>query len=132
MSQDTQFFWDGAREHRLLIQRCTGCGVLRHPPGPLCPSCHGFDWETVRASGRGTVTSFVVQHHPPAPGFEGPAPIVLVELEEGVRLVSNFDGAITDLGIGALVEVFFLDQEEGWTLPQFRRVPGSVSSGPGT
>ena len=80
ISDDTRFFWDGARAGKLLIQRCKGCGELRHPPGPVCPSCHSFEWDTVEASGRGTVYSFVVMHYPEVPPFDHPNPIVLVEL----------------------------------------------------
>ena len=69
MTADTQFFWDGVKAHQLLIQRCAGCGRLRHPPRPMCPSCHSLEWETVEASGSGTVYSFVMPRHPPVPWF---------------------------------------------------------------
>ncbi|GAA1828335.1 hypothetical protein GCM10009836_02600 [Pseudonocardia ailaonensis] len=119
-SPDTAFFWKGCDEHRLLIQRCAGCGVLRHPPGPACPACHGFDADHVVATGHGTVHSYAVHHYPPVQGFPGPAVIGLVELDEGVRIVSNIVGRDpADLRVGDRVEVFFLDQEEGWSLPQF-------------
>lgn len=122
MSTDTVFFWEGAKRHKLLIQRCTSCGNLRHPPAPACPSCHSLDWDTIEASGRGRLHSYVVHHHPPMPGFDGPAVVVLVDLEEGTRLVSNIADVQPDqLCIGEPLEVFFLDQEEGWTVPQFRR-----------
>jgi len=32
ISPDTEFFWNGLREHKLLIQRCKGCGAVRNPP----------------------------------------------------------------------------------------------------
>lgn len=62
MSDDTRFFWDGAREGKLLIQRCKACGTLRHPPGPVCTACHSFEWDTVQSKGLGTIYSFVVMH----------------------------------------------------------------------
>lgn len=34
---DTEFFWEAAHEHRLAIQRCCACGMLRHPAMPSCP-----------------------------------------------------------------------------------------------
>lgn len=46
ISDDTRFFWEGARAGKLLIQRCKGCGELRHPPGPVCPS--PCTWITAR------------------------------------------------------------------------------------
>ena len=65
MTADTQFFWDGAKEQRLLIQRCGGCATLRHPPRPMCLSCHSLEWDTLEALGRGTVYSFVILRHQP-------------------------------------------------------------------
>ena len=78
ISDDTRFFWDGVRAGKLLIQRCKSCGSLRHPPGPVCPSCHSFEWDTLQASGRGTVYSFVVMHYPEVPPFDHPNPIGLI------------------------------------------------------
>jgi uncharacterized protein len=119
-SADTEFFWSGCDEHRLLIQRCAGCGVLRHPPGPACPACHSLESEPVESAGHGTLYSFAVHHYPPVQGFDGPAVIGLVELDEGVRMVSNIVGSDpASLHIGDRVAVFFLDQAEGWSLPQF-------------
>jgi uncharacterized OB-fold protein len=122
-NSDTQFFWDGTRAGRLLIQRCSDCQALRHPPGPACPHCHSLQWDTVEASGRGTLYSWTALHRPPALGFvDGPAVAVVVELAEGVRLISNIaDAEIDTLRIGEPLEVFFLEQDEGWTAPQFRR-----------
>ena len=122
VNHDNEFFWSGLNEHRLLAQRCAQCGALRHPPGPACPTCHSLDWTIVELGGRGSLFSYVVQHYPLAPGFDGPALVVVVDLEEGIRLVSNLAYQDPDtLTIGEPLEVFFLDQEEGWTVHQFRR-----------
>jgi len=64
VSPDTQFFWKGLRDHKLLIQHCTDCGALRHPARPMCPHCNSLDWDTVESSGRGTVYSYVMPQHP--------------------------------------------------------------------
>ncbi len=69
-NQDNAFFWDGIKRGKLLIQRCTGCQRLRHPPGPMCPKCSSLEWDTLEASGRGSVYSYVVAHHPPVPSVE--------------------------------------------------------------
>ena len=74
ITHDIAFFFEGARQGRLLIQRCARCGQLRHPPRPACASCGSFEWDTVTSSGRGTVYSFVVVHHPQVPGFDYPCP----------------------------------------------------------
>ena len=120
-SPDTQFFWDGLRERKLLIQRCSGCGALRHPPRPMCPSCNSLAWDAVEASGRGTVHSFVMPQHPPFPFMEYPYIVALVDLEEGTRLVSNLvDIAPEEASIGMPVEVTFAEFEGDLVLHQFR------------
>ena len=108
ITPDTEFFWNGLRENKLLIQRCAGCGQLRHPPRPMCPNCRSLDWDTVESCGRGTVYSYVMPHEPKFPFFEYPYVVALVELEEGVRLVSNLtDIAPTDVAVGMPVEVYY-------------------------
>ncbi len=121
MTPDTQFFWDGAKEHRLLTQQCSACNRLRHPPRPMCPVCNALDWEAVEASGRGTVFSFVMPRHPQYPWFEPNYIVALVELEEGVRLVTNLvDVTPADVTIGLPVEVRFDEFAGGLVLPMFR------------
>jgi uncharacterized OB-fold protein len=120
VSPDTQFFWDGLKDHQLLIQRCASCGVLRHPPRPMCPSCNSLEWDTVSASGRGTVHSFVMPQHPPMPFMEYPYIVALIDLEEGTRLLSNLcEVAPADASIGMPVEVFYTEFDEGLVLHQF-------------
>jgi len=121
ITQDIAFFFEGARRHELLIQRCAGCGTLRHPPLPACAVCRSFEWDTVESSGRGEVFSFVVVHHPQVPGFDYPLPIALVELEEGTRLVADLVGVDpADVRIGMPVAVEFYEADEELTLPVFR------------
>jgi uncharacterized OB-fold protein/acyl dehydratase len=124
INRDNAFWFEGAGNEQLLIQRCTGCDRLRHPPGPACPACGSFDWDTVEASGRGTVYSFTVNHHPQVPAFDYPLAVGLIELEEGVRLVANIVGVDPDdIEIGAPVQVEFTTFDEDLTLPQFRPAP---------
>ncbi len=118
---DTAFFWEGLREHRLLIQRCASCSRLRHPPRPMCPACNSLEWDTVESSGRGTVHSFVMPQHPPFPFMTYPYIVALVDLAEGVRLISNLvDIAPDDASIGIPVEVGFAEFDGGLVLHQFR------------
>lgn len=130
ISDDTRFFWEGANQGKLLIQRCTACGTLRHPPGPVCSKCHSFEWDTVQASGRGTIYSFVVMHYPEVPPFDHPNPIALIELEEGTRLISQLVGVKPgDVKIGDAVQVEFNTFNDGeLTLPQFRPVTQSAGA----
>lgn len=121
INRDTQFFWDGLQAGQLLIQRCTGCGRLRHPPGAACPHCHSLAWDTVAASGRGVIHSFVRMHHPHVPVFDKPNPIGLIDLEEGTRLVARLIGFVPEaIVIGAAVELVIRECEPGLFLPLFR------------
>ncbi|MCZ0988220.1 bifunctional MaoC family dehydratase N-terminal/OB-fold nucleic acid binding domain-containing protein [Streptomyces diastatochromogenes] len=128
VNRDTAGFWEGVAQHRLLIQRCTGCGTLRHPWLPGCNACGCLDWDTVEASGEGTVYSYVVMHHPPFPAFEPPYAVGLIELAEGVRMVSNVVGVPYDkvrIGLPVRVEFRGYEDEEGaLVLPVFRVVEG--------
>ncbi|MEW9517416.1 bifunctional MaoC family dehydratase N-terminal/OB-fold nucleic acid binding domain-containing protein [Streptomyces tubercidicus] len=163
INRDNAGFWEGVREHRLLIQRCTGCRTLRFPWLPGCNTCGSPEWDTVEASGAGTVFSYVVMHHPPFPAFTAPAQrpartpdqppaqrpastpdqppaqpsdgtrpgaatpyaVGLIELSEGVRMVSNIVGVPYDkVRIGMPVRLEFLWVDEELELPVFRVVEG--------
>ena len=106
MTQDTAFFWEGLKAERLLVQRCDDCETLRHPPRPMCPHCQSLKWNTIDANGRGTVISFVIPRHPPMPFFDDGYIVALVELDEGVRLVTNLiEVAPEDVSMGMRVVV---------------------------
>lgn len=123
MSDDTRFFWEGCAEGKLLIQRCSACATLRHPPAPVCMACHSFEWDSVQASGRGSLYSFVVMHYPEVAPFDHPNPIGLIELEEGVRLIAGLTGVQRDqLRIGQHLQVEFQTFDEQLALPLFRPV----------
>jgi uncharacterized OB-fold protein len=121
LTHDNRFFFEAANQRRLLIQRCAACNTLRHPPQPRCDRCGAYDWDTVEASGRGTVYSYVVNHHPQIPAFDYPLPIGLIELEEGTRLVAQLvDCAPEAVVVGMVVEVTWLDDDPEQVLPAFR------------
>ncbi|MFE0640451.1 bifunctional MaoC family dehydratase N-terminal/OB-fold nucleic acid binding domain-containing protein [Streptomyces sp. NPDC058877] len=121
VNRDNAGFWEGVAAHRLLIQRCTGCGRLRFPWLPGCADCGSREWDTVEASGAGTVFSYVVVHHPSFPAFDPPYAVGLVELAEGVRMVSNVVGVPYDeVRIGMPVRLEFLRVDEELELPVFR------------
>jgi uncharacterized protein len=122
---DDQYFWDGVREHRLLLQQCASCGTLRHPPVPMCGVCHATEWTTSEAQGTGTVHSWVVSKPPSAPTDPGRI-VVLVELTEGLRIVGNLvDVEQADVRNEMPVEVCFREYD-GVVLPQFRPADGGA------
>jgi uncharacterized OB-fold protein len=123
VNRDNAGFWEGVRDHRLLIQRCASCATLRFPWLPGCPSCGALEWDTVEASGEGTVYSYVVMHHPPFPAFDPPYAVGLIELAEGVRIVSNVVGVPYDkVRIGMPVRLGFRRYDEELVLPVFEGV----------
>ena len=128
LTQDNRFFFDGAKEHKLLIQRCSACGTLRHPPRPSCATCRSFEWEAFEASGRGTIYSFTVNHYPQVPAFDYPLVVALVELEEGTRLIANVaDITPETVAIGLPVVATFEAFDDDLTLPVFRPDPGRAT-----
>jgi uncharacterized protein len=132
LTPDNRFFFEGAKEHKLLIQRCTNCGTLRHPPRPACAQCRSFEWDAVTASGRGTIYSYVVNHYPQVPAFDYPLVVALVELEEGTRLVANVAGITPEsVSIGMPVLAGFEAFDDELTLPVFRPDPSPPSAGSG-
>jgi uncharacterized OB-fold protein/acyl dehydratase len=124
ITQDNAFFFEGAKQRKLLIQRCASCGRLRHPPRPMCNVCRSLEWDTIEAGGRGVVYSFVVNHHPQVPAFDYPLVVALVELEEGTRLVSNIVGVdAAEVRVDMAVELEFVAFDDELTLPQFHPAP---------
>jgi uncharacterized OB-fold protein len=117
--RDDEFFWEAARQGRLVLRACSDCGRIAHPPVPMCPQCHALAWTEQQLSGRGRLYSWILSRHPSQPDASARI-VALIELEEGVRLVSNIrDADPASLSEGAPVTVFF-DEVNGHVLPQFR------------
>lgn len=121
VTDDSALFWDAAAQGRLVAQRCADCGVLRHPPRPMCPHCGSLGIEVAELSGLGTVYSYAVLHYPVHPAFEYPVVGVLVDLDEGIRMLSNLtDVDPGDVRVGMRVQVHFVPTADGPTIPVFR------------
>jgi 3-oxo-4,17-pregnadiene-20-carboxyl-CoA hydratase alpha subunit len=125
LTLDNKWWFDAAADHRLMIQRCSQCQTLRHPPRPRCDQCGSYEWNALEASGKGTVYSFVVAHYPQVPAFDYPLPIALIDLEEGTRLVADLvDVAPEDVKVGMAVAVVWQDHDDELTLPGFKPAGG--------
>jgi uncharacterized OB-fold protein len=116
-------FWEGLNEERVVLQRCDDCNTWVYYPRVRCPRCLSdrLSWHEV--SGRGTVFSFTVTHQPTAPPFadEMPQVLVIVELDEGVRVTSTLvDPEPGKIRIGGRVEPVFDHGDDGNTLLRFR------------
>ena len=128
LERDTHGYWEHLRRHELVIQRCTRCRTYRHHPRPMCPECHSLEFEWARMSGRGTIYTYAIVTQPLHPFWAGKTPynVVLVELEEGVRIVSNLVDCPNDLiRIGMPVTVVWEDVSEEISLPMFKPVSAS-------
>ena len=118
-------FWEAARQHRLVVQRCRSCGTFQTLPEWLCHRCHAKELEWAEVSGRGRIYSWMRAFHAAHPALAPAVPYraVVVELPQagGVRLVGNLLGPAADeVTIGAEVEPVFEDHAEGFTLIQWR------------
>ena len=116
-------FWQAAAEHRLVVQRCTGCGHTRLPPAPVCPECRSAEADWKALSGRGEVYTYTVVHRPLAAGQQLPFVIAVIALEGGggVRMISNLVSVRPeDVRVGMPVELVWEDMSAELALPRFR------------
>jgi uncharacterized OB-fold protein len=122
-TSDNAFFWEGAKRGELLIKQCDACKTLWHPPRPMCPECHATKMVPARMSGRGTVYSWVMPIHPFPYGFTTPPIVALIDLAEGVRIVSNLRGVDPRGTLNGLkVQVTFEPAQNGTAVPVFEPV----------
>ncbi|HMC70086.1 MAG TPA: Zn-ribbon domain-containing OB-fold protein [Mycobacteriales bacterium] len=120
-TDDSAVYWDAVARHELVAQRCNACGKLRHPPRPMCPQCHSLEWHEQRLAGTGTLYSYAVLHHPRSPLFEYPVLAALVDLDEGVRVMTNLVAVeAAGIRIGMRLTVGFEATSDGGTVPVFR------------
>ena len=118
-------FYDWCKRNELRFQRCTDCGAWRHVPREMCAECGSWNWEWAKSSGRGTVFTWTVVARALHPAFQSDIPYapVVVEMDEGVRLLSSVVDCPPDqLRIGMPVEVMFDAVTPDVTLPKFRRM----------
>ena len=120
---DTQFYWDRAAEEELWLPHCDAEDTVFWYPRDFCPGCGSRSVSWVQASGRGTLAAFVVNHTPhPSYAADGPYVIALVQLEEGVRLMTSIVGVPNTpeaLVLDMALEVTFEDQS-GMKIPKFK------------
>jgi uncharacterized OB-fold protein len=123
ITPDLREFFEGARAGRLMVQKCDSCGQLRFPAHDLCSKCNSTASRWVPVSGRGEVFSFNIMHQVYHPGFAGEVPyaVVVVELEEGCKFISNLLGVKPhDIRCGMPVEVVFEKLSDEVSIPKFR------------
>jgi uncharacterized protein len=116
---DSAFYWNGLKEHKLLLQKCSHCSRFRFPPMPSCPYCAARDSSVVSASGNGSIYSWIVVHRAFDPAFYSDLPYTLasVDLEEGGRVVARLEGAQAQFGMP--VHAIYHDHPD-WTELRFQ------------
>lgn len=119
----SQAFWDGAKQHKLLLKKCKACGHIDHPPYLYCTECQSDDHQWIEASGKATLYAFAINEYGVPYSFLADLPYVLalVDLPEGPRMISNIvqcDHA--KLKNGMDLEVVFEDLDDEFTLPKWK------------
>ena len=125
MQGNSKEFYEWCRRGDLRFQRCSDCQAWRHVPREMCAKCGSDEWKWVKSSGKGTVFTWTVAARAMHPAFVDAVPYapVIIEMDEGVRLVSELiDCEPADLEVGMRVEVAFAKVSDEVTLPKFRRV----------
>ena len=122
----TQPFWDAANEELLVIQNCTGCNRLQHPPAPQCGKCgsaDGLEWAPM--SGRGRIYNYGVVHDCPVRLLQEDQPInvavIMLDEDPGIQMFSHLPGIPADeVPVGGRVEVIFEATANGQMVPEWR------------
>ena len=122
-------FWDACNEQRLVIQTCTQCQWMHHPPRERCAKCGSADhleWRPV--SGRGRISGYCVQHDSRIVSLKEHQPfnLAVIELEDdpGIKMFSHLPGTpVGSVPVGATVQVEFeVTPATGQKVPEWRVV----------
>lgn len=122
----TRPFWEAANEDRLVIQNCTACDRLQHPPGPRCHRCgsaNALEWKGM--SGRGRIYNYGVVHDCPIRLLQEDQPfnvaVIMLADDPGIQMYSHLPGTpVDDVPVGAAVEVVFEATANGQKVPEWR------------
>ncbi|QRG68765.1 Zn-ribbon domain-containing OB-fold protein [Brevibacillus choshinensis] len=121
VDSDSKPYWDGLNNHELMIQHCDDCSKHIFYPRLLCPHCFSDQISWKQASGQGHIYSYTVVHRAFGPfADQTPYVVAIVELAEGVRMMSRIIGNREDIAIGKPVSVTFERVDDDLTLPYFK------------
>jgi uncharacterized OB-fold protein len=123
LTDDNRPFWEGARQGKLMMQKCGDCSHIRYPISHVCPDCLSYKTEWTQLSGRGEVFSYVVFYQLYNKAFADDVPynVAMIQLEEGPRMFSNIVGVDNDaVKVGDKVEVTFEKATDEVSIPKFR------------
>ncbi len=123
VDEESKRFFDGAKQHKLLLQQCRECKAYSFPFRRWCNVCQKRSLEWVEASGKGEVYTYGLMHYVYRPAFasEVPYPVVIIHLDEGPLITSNLMGCKNEeIKVGMRVEAVFDDVTSEFALPKFR------------
>ena len=127
VTDTTQPFWDATKEKRFLVQWCVDCAQPVFYPREVCPRCLGSDLEWREGRGRGVVYAVTVEYKPQNPAMAERAPyaVALVDLDDGIRMMSNVVGCPPeDITVGMPVQMTWEELSDGRNLPLFEPFGG--------
>jgi hypothetical protein len=123
IDDESRQYWEGLKNHKLMIQQCLDCSKYIFYPRTICPHCFSEHLKWVEANGNGLIYSYTVVHRA-MPPFKDEVPYVvgIIELEEGVRMMSRIVGDRSQIAIDKPVSVIFHQIDDELTLPYFQLV----------
>lgn len=119
---DTQAYWRGLKDGQLLLQHCLDCGHIQFYQQAICRQCNGQHLAHRAASGHGAIYSYSVVHRAPGPAFKSDTPyaVLLVDLDEGPRMISSLVGAdAANIDFGMRVRLVCERVSDDIYLPRF-------------
>lgn len=126
---DNKWWWEACDAGKVLIQRCTSCQTLRHPPRPMCGQCQSMQWDAIESTLMGEILSHTQLHHPKIPGYQYPLVCAVIKLAEGTNLVANVVGCDPSaVHIGMQVKGVVEQVDAKTMLPQFYPAQGGTRS----
>ncbi|MDO8568298.1 MAG: Zn-ribbon domain-containing OB-fold protein [Dehalococcoidales bacterium] len=124
ITDEAKTFWENAKKHQFVIQKCKDCGHYQFYPRWVCAECWSENLEWVKSEGRGVIYSYTTVHRPPMKAFQPDVPytLALIDLKEGPRMLSAVIGCKPeDVKIGMPVKVTFDDITAEVSLPKFKK-----------
>lgn len=119
--EESKPFWEGLKKHELKIQQCNDCNQFIFYPRSICPNCFSEHLSWMNAKGQGTIYSYTVIHQAFG-SFKETVPyiVAVVELDEGVRMMTRIVGKRDQVAIDKRVTVTFQAIDDDFVLPYFR------------
>jgi len=120
---ETIHFWEGCKVGEFRLQKCNSCGKIIFYPRAICTECMSQDLSWIKSTGKGQVYTFSIHFRGATPAFKTPYVVALVDLEEGVRVMTNIINCdVNDVKIGMNVKVTFESLTDEISLPKFEPV----------